>query len=130
MGVQVGANATIGTNSYQAQADTDTNGNYSLNVANGNWSVYVSCQGGDESLEEILGNDNYACPNNQNVNIVNNNGVVNFTVQPCMRAPNPCGFLPHWHGGQLLQRATPSLRLQYNQRFRRLGESGVRIKYG
>lgn len=83
MGVNMSANATITSVSYQAQTDTDGSGNYSLNVPNGSWSVSVSCNGGDDSLDGILGNGNYACPNNQTVNISNGNAVTNFTVQLC-----------------------------------------------
>jgi hypothetical protein len=81
--VQVAASATINGTNFQTQTDTDDNGNYSLNVANGNWSVSVNCQGGQDSLDNIFGNGTYQCPGNQNVNIVNNNGTANFTVQPC-----------------------------------------------
>jgi hypothetical protein len=89
IGVQVFAYATIGGNSYQTEVDTDTNGNYSLNVANGNWTVNVydcGC-GDDDSLNEVVdgGNyqGNYLDPASQNVNIANNNGTANFTVPSC-----------------------------------------------
>ena len=55
-----------------------TNGNYSLNVANGNWNVGLNCNGGDDSLQNL---GNYQCPNNQTITISNNNGLANFTVQ-------------------------------------------------
>lgn len=80
--VEVGvyATATINSVSYgQGTVDTDTNGNYSMNVANGTWTVSIndSCQGG--------GNDqlssNYQCPNPQTVTVYNTNGVANFIVQ-------------------------------------------------
>ena len=61
---------------------TDGNGNYSMNVANGNWSVGVNCNGGSDSLDGILGPGNYMCPNEQNVAIDNANGTVNITVFP------------------------------------------------
>jgi hypothetical protein len=81
--VQVSANANIGPNNYQVQADTDSNGNYWLNVVNTNdWNVSVSCNGGDNTLDSILGNGNYQCPNNIDVTINSNNGVANFTVLP------------------------------------------------
>jgi hypothetical protein len=85
VGVGVSASAQIGGVDYNTDnADTDGNGNYSLTVANGtNWSVSVSCQGGDNSLDNILGNGNYECPDNQNITINNNNGTANFTIQPC-----------------------------------------------
>ncbi len=81
--VQVFATAVIGGTFYVTAADTDGSGNYSLNVANGNWSVSVSCQGGQDSLDAILGNGNYQCPSSQNASVSNNNGTANFTVLPC-----------------------------------------------
>jgi hypothetical protein len=81
--VQVIASATINGTNFQAQTDTDGSGNYSLNVANGGWSVNVSCQGGQDSLDNIFGNGNYQCPGSQFTGITNNNGIANFTVQPC-----------------------------------------------
>ena len=83
-GVGVNANATIGVVGYQSYVDTDNNGNYSLNVANGNWNISVNCNGGSDSLDNILGNGNYQCPGNDNVTINNNNnGAANFTIQSC-----------------------------------------------
>jgi len=81
--VQVIAQATINGTYFQAQVDTDGGGNYSLNVANGTWSVSVSCQGGNDSLNNILGFGNYQCPGSQGIIISNNNGSANFTVQQC-----------------------------------------------
>jgi len=81
--VQVVASATINGANFQTQVDTDGSGNYSLNVANGMWTVSVTCQGGDDSLNNILGFGNYQCPGGQGVTISNNNGRANFTVQPC-----------------------------------------------
>ncbi len=77
VGVGVNANANNGTN-YQTHVDTDDNGYYSLNVANGNWNVSINCNGGDDSLQNL---GNYECPNNQTITIYNNNGLANFTVQ-------------------------------------------------
>ena len=54
--------------------------NYSFNVANGNWDVGVNQQGGDDSLDNIIGNGNYSTPSDQNINIANNNGVANFIL--------------------------------------------------
>lgn len=83
VGVGVSAYANIGGEDYNAYVDTDTNGNYSLNVANSNvWSVSVNCGGGNDSLDNILGVGNYQCPNNQNVTINNHNGTADFTIQP------------------------------------------------
>lgn len=81
--VQVFAFATISGANFNAQANTDGSGNYSLQVANGSWNVSVSCQGGNNSLDNYFGPGNYQCPNGTNVNINNNNGVVNFTIYPC-----------------------------------------------
>ena len=81
VGVQVYDYATIGTNSYQSQMDTDANGNYSLNVANGDWTVNVYQCCDNNSLDNIIGNGNYTPPNEQGINITNNNGVANFTIQ-------------------------------------------------
>ncbi len=81
--VQVVASAIINGANFQAQIDTDGSGNYSLNVANGMWSVNVSCEGGNDSLNNILGFGNYQCPSGQGVTISNNNASANFTVQPC-----------------------------------------------
>ena len=76
--VQVYAYATINGNSYQSEQNTDPNGNYSLNVANASWNVNVYCCCDNNSLQSI---GNYQCPNGTNVNISNNSGVANFTVQ-------------------------------------------------
>ncbi len=81
-GVQVDAYATINGDNYQSQGQTDTNGNYSMNVANGDWSVNLYCNGGSGSLDDILGSGNYQCPNSDNVSIDNTNGTANFTVSP------------------------------------------------
>jgi len=81
--VQLFAGTTIGGANFQAWANTDGSGNYSINVANGDWSVGVSCQGGDNSLDNILGSGNYQCPNNRAVTISNSNGTANFNIQPC-----------------------------------------------
>jgi uncharacterized repeat protein (TIGR03803 family) len=84
IGVGVNAFATIGGVGYQAStAHTDGSGNYSINVANGAWSINLNCNGGDnDSLDNILGNGNYQCPNSQNITIANNNGTANFIVLP------------------------------------------------
>ena len=81
--VQVFAYATINGADFQAQAITDNNGNYSMNVANGSWNVSVTCQGGNNSLDNYYGPGNYQCPNGQNADINNNNATVDFIVPPC-----------------------------------------------
>jgi hypothetical protein len=86
VGVGVNANATINGTNYQAYVDTDANGNYSMNVANGNWNIGVNCNGGDDSLQNL---GNYQCPNNQTITITNNNGLANFTVQTNINVGGP-----------------------------------------
>jgi putative Ig domain-containing protein len=81
--VGIFANAIINSVNFGIYADTDINGNYSLNVGNGTWYVGVNCGGGNDSLDVILGNGTYQCPANQNVTINNNGGSANFTVQLC-----------------------------------------------
>ncbi|MGA3142677.1 MAG: choice-of-anchor tandem repeat GloVer-containing protein [Verrucomicrobiota bacterium] len=83
VGVGVNANATINSVNFSQYVDTDANGNYSMNVANGNWNISLNCNGGDDSLDNILGSGNYQCPDSQNVTNNNSNGTANFIVQPC-----------------------------------------------
>jgi hypothetical protein len=82
VGVNVNTATPIGGVNYQSYTDTDTNGNFSFNVPNGSWDVGVNQQGGDDSLDNILGSGNYTPPASQSVNIANNNGTANFTVLP------------------------------------------------
>src|SRR5665213_2013931 len=81
VGLAVNAN-TQDANSYQAQAITDSNGNYSLAVGNnGNWNVSVNCQGNNNSLQSILGSASYECPcGGATINISNNNSTGNNIV--------------------------------------------------
>ncbi|HLZ53529.1 MAG TPA: Ig domain-containing protein [Verrucomicrobiae bacterium] len=79
VGVGMFASASIGGLTYNATADTDANGNYTLHVANGVWSVGVDCNGGNGSLDSILGPGNYQCPASQNLT---NSGTANFNVLP------------------------------------------------
>lgn len=81
--VGVYAYATINNMDFNVSADTDINGNYSLNVGNGTWSVSINCGGGNDGLNNLLGYGNYQCPANQNVTINNNAGSANFVVQLC-----------------------------------------------
>jgi hypothetical protein len=105
--VQVFASATISGVNFQAQANTDGSGNYSMNVASGNWNVSVDCQGGNNSLDNYFGPGNYQCPNSQSVNINNNNGSANFTVEPCggvqifTTSPLPNGQIGTYYSNQL-----------------------------
>ncbi|HUA39200.1 MAG TPA: putative Ig domain-containing protein [Candidatus Sulfopaludibacter sp.] len=84
VGVGMNAWANINGTNYQANyVDTDTNGNYSFNVVNGSWSVSINCNGGSDSLDNILGVGNYLCPNYQTATINNNNATNDFIVQFC-----------------------------------------------
>jgi len=79
-GVGVFTSANIAGTNYQTYTRTDTNGNYSLNVANGTWDVNLNCSGGDDSLSQF---GNYICPNSQTANISGKNATNNFIVQFC-----------------------------------------------
>jgi hypothetical protein len=80
VGVGVSVNAALNGTNYQNFVDTDTNGNYSLNVANGTWDISLNCNGGSDSLSQL---GNYACPNDQFPTISDNNATNNFIVQIC-----------------------------------------------
>ena len=82
-GVGVYASGTINSVVYSQQADTDTNGNYSLNLCNGSWNVGINTNGGNDSLDNIIGAGSYAPVYIQPATINNNNGTNNFTIQPC-----------------------------------------------
>ena len=83
VGVGVSANATINGTNYQNYVDTDANGNYWLNVANGTWNISINCNGGSDSLDDILGSGSYEWPTNQFAAISGNNATNNFIIQPC-----------------------------------------------
>jgi hypothetical protein len=82
-GAGVYANAAINGVSYARYADTDANGNYSMNVANTVWTVNLAPTPGDgsDSLDSLLGSGNYIQPDDVNVTINDNDGTANFTVQ-------------------------------------------------
>lgn len=80
-GVWASGNGSV--SNYFQYVDTDTNGNYSLTVASGAWTIGLETSGGNDSLDSLLGNGTYQTPTNQNVTINNNNSTNNFTVQPC-----------------------------------------------
>jgi hypothetical protein len=79
-GVGVYASANIAGTNYDNYTQTDTNGNYSMNVANGQWDVNLNCSGGNDSLGQF---GNYICPNSQVATIAGNNSTNNFIVQYC-----------------------------------------------
>ena len=76
--VQVFAYASLGGVDYQSEANTDTNGNFSVNVTTGTWYLNVFCGGGQNSLTNT-----YLCPSTVVLNISNNNVTTNFVVQFC-----------------------------------------------
>jgi hypothetical protein len=81
-GVGVNVSATINGSYFEAYVDTDADGNYSFNVCNGNWDASLNCTNGGDSLQNILGSSGYDnCPGDQEVDINNNNGTANFSVQ-------------------------------------------------
>ncbi|HTV43473.1 MAG TPA: leucine-rich repeat protein [Candidatus Sulfotelmatobacter sp.] len=80
-GVGVYASATTNDVNFNNYVDTADDGTYSLNVANGAWTVGVNCNGGSDSLENIIGSG-FDCPNSVTVGVNNSNVVVNFTVPP------------------------------------------------
>jgi hypothetical protein len=84
VGVGVGANATINSVNYSQYVDTDANGNYSMNVANGTWSISLNSNGGDDSLDKILGSGTYEWPTNQSAVISGKNATNNFIIQLCI----------------------------------------------
>ena len=79
-GVGVFTSATIAGTNYNTYTRTDTNGNYSMNVPNGQWDINLNCYGGNDSLSQF---GNYACPNTQVATIAGNNSTNNFIVQFC-----------------------------------------------
>jgi len=103
-GVQINGSANINGADYQTQADTDSSGNYSLNVPNGNWDVNV-CWGCND-CDDCLSPSTYQRPDNQSVNIANNNGTLNFTAQLCSgvqittTSPLPGGQVGNFYSSQ------------------------------
>jgi hypothetical protein len=73
--VWIWAQATIGGTSYDVGTDTAADGTYSINVANGTWTVGVNTGGDGDGLPS-----NYFSPADQTVVIANNNGTANFTA--------------------------------------------------
>ncbi len=72
----------LGDTNYGTYLDTDANGNYSVSVGNGTWSVNLNCGGGaSDCLDNILGMGNYVCPDAQTVTISGSSINVNFSVQ-------------------------------------------------
>jgi Carboxypeptidase regulatory-like domain len=82
VGVEVFATADINGTNYQTSTLTDAGGNYTLNVAIGDWTVGVLYLGSANSLQSL---GDYQCPDDQDVNISDSsgNGTANFTVLLC-----------------------------------------------
>ncbi len=76
-GVSIYSFASIGGTNFNAGANTDTNGNYSLNVIDGVWTVGLSCDGNDG-----LPRFGYNCVGQQTIAVPPANAVANFTVYP------------------------------------------------
>lgn len=83
VGVGVWASATINGVNFFQYANTDANGNYSLSIGNGVWSVGVETRGGSDSLDALLGAGTYEWPASQKVGISNSNATANFVILPC-----------------------------------------------
>jgi len=83
-GLDIFASAMIGGADYYAGSQTDTNGNYSLLVADGSWNVGIDC--GDLSVR------GYNCAENLPVVINHADEVVNFVVhRPAPTCVGDCG---------------------------------------
>ena len=63
--------------------DTDGNGNYSLNVANGTWNINLNTSGGRRQPGQHSWQRHLSSPDSQNAVINNNNATNNFIIQPC-----------------------------------------------
>jgi hypothetical protein len=78
-GVGISAMATINGVSFTTQdSDTDSNGQYSITVGNGYWTVSPNCCSscGNDGLPNT-----YQCPGTDEVGITNDNGVANFIAE-------------------------------------------------
>jgi hypothetical protein len=89
-GVGVYCHAYLNGTYYHQYTTTGPDGSYILNVTNGNWTVGLSCGGGGGDSLDSLG---YQCVPEQALTIANNNGTINFTVQPIVN-PQPTLALP------------------------------------
>jgi len=81
------ATTTINGALYNRYVNTDADGNFSIGVINGTWSVGVDCNG--------LESRGYACVDNRPVTISGANGVANFVVLvPDTVRPSLASVLP------------------------------------
>lgn len=76
VGVAIFADAVIDGSPYALSTQTDTNGSYSFNVANGDWDVSVNCTGSD-SLAAL----GFQCTPDVPVDIEGSSGFANFQAQ-------------------------------------------------
>ncbi len=77
--IGVNANTTSPINGlyYSAHVDTDTNGNYVINLATGNWQINLNCC---DSCGDGLSSSTYQCPNGTNLSVNGNLSSINFVV--------------------------------------------------
>jgi len=104
-GVQLFTYAALGGLTYLTSTSTDANGNYSMTVINGNWTVQINCCGCSDCSGGGCLSTTYQCPDTQAVTIVDNNKTnanltVSFTGQPVLSqatlvAPGQVSFLLH-----------------------------------
>lgn len=89
--VQLYAYTTFGTVTYITQVNTDTSGNYWMNLGNGAWTVVVNCCGCTDCGGGCLPTTSYQCPDVQIVTINNTNTTAYFTApllsQPVLSQP-------------------------------------------
>ena len=74
-GISANGNANIGGTNYQAGAQSDSTGFFSMAVANGTWMLNLDC----DSNKGVT-SSGYCCPNNQTVTISGADAATNFTV--------------------------------------------------
>jgi hypothetical protein len=75
------AQADFGTNHYDLSVNTDANGNYALDVADGTWRVSLNC--------DDIQNRGYSCPSEATVEVAGADRVRDFVVDS---TPTPPSF--------------------------------------
>ena len=91
-----------GTNVQAVTVDTDTNGNYSLNVTGAVWTVALNCGSGNDGLSHL---GQYACPDSQSVDPFTSSSTNNFIVLDCQLTINSPSTLPVGEAGVLYSQA-------------------------
>ena len=79
-GVGLIASAIINGTNLTVTTDTDTNGNFALNVPPGNWNITVNAAGGADSLANL---GNYLSPAVETIAVANGDIVNNIVVTNC-----------------------------------------------